>query len=131
MDERRLDGVRQLLLQERTIMAVNDIKSVAMGPGVARFKAEVTFNPTVLGLVYLQAGTNQADLLRSFQSASTSAEPAIEAQLLFLAINELYGILLGAEIDRLEAIISEQYPGIKHVDIEPEGMHISNWRSVK
>ena len=35
---------------------------------------------------------------------SVSAEPAIEAQTLFLAINELYGVLLGAEIDRCDGI---------------------------
>ena len=51
------------------MQAVHDIKSVAMGPGVARFKAEVAFHPTALGLVYLQTGANQAELLRSFQIA--------------------------------------------------------------
>jgi hypothetical protein len=35
---------------------------------------------------------------------SVSAEPAIEAQTLFLAINELYGVLLGAEIDRCDGL---------------------------
>ena len=54
IDAARLASVRQLLLSERTVLAVHDIKSVAMGPGIARFKAEVAFHPTVLGLVYLQ-----------------------------------------------------------------------------
>lgn len=78
---------------------------------------------------WLQAGSNQEELLRSFQQAGASAEPAIEAQTLFLAINELYGVLLGAEIDRLEALIRLEFPDIKHVDIEPDGIHLSNWQS--
>ena len=77
----------------------------------------------------MQTGANQAELLRSFQLASVSREPAIEAQTLFLAINELYGVLLGAEIDRLEALIRQEFPDIKHVDIEPDGIHLSNWQS--
>jgi solute carrier family 30 (zinc transporter), member 9 len=104
IESKRLAAVRELLIKERSVQAVHDIKSVAMGPGVARFKAEVAFHPTALGLVYLQTGANQAELLRSFQIASVSAEPAIEAQTLFLAINELYGVLLGAEIDRCDGI---------------------------
>ena len=105
---------------------------------------------------------------------SVSAEPAIEAQTLFLAINELYGVLLGAEIDRcdglglpriapdcigtpliapdclelpliasncrradegtvrrLEALIRHEFPDIKHVDIEPDGIHLSNWHQIR
>jgi hypothetical protein len=58
-----------LIKERRSVQAVHDIKSVAMGPGVARFKAEVAFHPTALGLVYLQTGANQAELLRSFQIA--------------------------------------------------------------
>ena len=77
-----------------------------------------------------QAGSNQVDLLRSFQLASVSAEPAIEAQTLFLAINELHGALLGAEIDRLESLIRERFPDIRHVDIEPDGINLSSWRSL-
>ena len=128
MESKTLAAVRRLLMKERSVQAVHDIKSVAMGPGVARFKAEVAFHPTALGLVYLQAGTNQAELLQSFRMASVSLQPAIEAQTLFLAINELYGVLLGAEIDRLEALIRDEFPDIKHVDIEPDGVHLANWR---
>jgi len=47
---------------------------------------------------------------------------------LFLAINELHAVLLGAEIDRLEALIRHEFPDIRHVDIEPEGVHLANWK---
>lgn len=69
-----------------------------------------------------------AALLASFGLARESPEPAIEAQTLFLAVNELHQVLLSAEIDRIEALIRKAFPDIRHVDIEPEGTHVSNWQ---
>ena len=58
----------------------------------------------LIGCMLLMAGSHWLSLAPCSLPGSVSAEPAIEAQTLFLAINELYGVLLGAEIDRCDGL---------------------------
>jgi len=119
MGKRKVNALRTLLESERSVRGIHDLKTVTVGPGISRFKAEVHFDSTQLALFYLKEGANQQQLVDSYKSAAAATDCNIQLQLLFLATSSLQGMLIAAEIDRLETLIITRFPEIRHVDIEP------------
>jgi zinc transporter 9 len=115
----RVAALRRLLEDEPSVRQVHDIKTVTVGPGISRFKAEVHFDSTQLALAYLDEGSNQEQLVESYKRAAEADDYSFEVQRLFLATCSLQGMLIAGEIDRLEAIMIHRFPEIKYVDIEP------------
>mgnify|MGYP004295837495 CR=1 FL=1 len=63
----RTDAVVAMLRADNMVLSVQDVKSVMVSPQVARFKAEIHFNPQLLSDKYLSAHNNLARGLRDAQ----------------------------------------------------------------
>lgn len=46
------------LMRDDAVLSVHDVKTILIGPGLARFKAEIHYNPMVIGSKYLAAHDN-------------------------------------------------------------------------
>ena len=85
-----------------------------VGPGAARFKAEIHFNPTLLSEKYLSAHDNLAAACRSCQEVVTEDD----AKLIFERYSSFLLATLSMEVDRLEHVITASFPEFKYIDLE-------------
>ncbi len=101
-----------VLTAEPTVRAVKDVKSTVMGPGHLKFKAEVDFDGRALARRHLE-GLDLDALVEELGSRE-----ALEAFLLDYGEALVDG--LGDEVDRLEAVLREAVPEMRHVDLEAD-----------
>ena len=85
-----------------------------VGPGAARFKAEIHFNPQLLSEKYLSAHNNLEEACKSCQAVSSEED----AKLIFERYSSFLLATLSMEVDRLEHLISSAYPEFKYIDLE-------------
>ena len=85
-----------------------------VGPGAARFKAEIHFNPALLSDKYLAAHNNLAEAARSCQQVASEDD----AKVLFERYSAFLLATLSMEVDRLEHLISSAFPEFKYIDLE-------------
>ena len=85
-----------------------------VGPGAARFKAEIHFNPQLLSDKYLSAHNNLAEACKSCRSVQSEEE----AKVVLERYSSFLLATLSMEVDRLEHLISSAYPEFKFIDIE-------------
>ena len=110
----RTDAVVAMLRADNMVLSVQDVKSVMVAPQVARFKAEIHFNPQLLSRKYLSAHNNLAEVYRSCKSVDSEAE----AQVVFERYGTFLMATLSLEVDRLEHMITQAYPEFRYIDLE-------------
>ena len=110
----RTDAVVAMLRADNMVLSVQDVKSVMVSPQVARFKAEIHFNPQLLSRKYLSAHNNLSEVHRACKSVDSEAE----AQVVFERYGTFLMATLSLEVDRLEHMITEAYPEFKYIDLE-------------
>lgn len=99
-----------VLASEQVVELVQDTKSIVLGPGRARFKAEVDFNGRVLAdailarrdVAAMYAGLTSPASLQAF--LETWSEEVVQE--------------LARQVDRIEQRIQEAVPDAAHVDLE-------------
>eukprot|EP00753_Platysulcus_tardus_P008268 PLAT15861.1.p1 GENE.PLAT15861.1~~PLAT15861.1.p1 ORF type:complete len:401 (+),score=111.14 PLAT15861.1:435-1637(+) len=110
----RIQRVMDALYEDEVVSSIHDVKAVVMGATSSRFKAEIFFNP--------EAITRRA-LARNGSSEQTVArlrDLETDEALMNWSIHYGSAILnqVGREVDRLEQLIREELPELKHVDLE-------------
>ena len=112
---------RKLLASLRAdpvVERIVDSKSEVLGPGVVRFKAEIDFSGREVVRQYLRGakGANALDAIKKAAMDSTPGAAALVKEMEDFGqdlIDEL-----GAQVDRVEAILEEKNPSLSYVDLE-------------
>lgn len=101
----------QILEQSPIISSIHDVKAIAMGADRYRFKAEIVLDSLALKDLTLQRLDVNMSKLRMESESHTND---------FLQkYSDLFCVVIGDEIDRIEESIRSKMPEIRHVDIEP------------
>jgi len=111
---RRTDSVVALLEADDIVGGVQDVKAVMYGPGVARFKAEILFNPYELSNRYL----GKDDNLGAIYKECKQVESEKDAERMLSAYSRMLLVTLALEVDRLEGEIRRKHPEFKYIDLE-------------
>ncbi|XP_064608720.1 proton-coupled zinc antiporter SLC30A9, mitochondrial-like [Liolophura sinensis] len=106
------NNISQQLERDRMIRSLHDVKATEMG-GQVRFKAEIDFDGREITRAYLYK-LDLEQLLAEMQALKKTDD----AELFMLAHGEKIIDMLGEEVDRIEKIMKEQYPELRHVDLE-------------
>ncbi len=115
MESNKEQEIIDILEADAMVKSVHDVKSTSIGPDWSRFKAEILIDGKELArryqFNYPHKTSQDIELLRSL----TTSEEIEQWQ-------REYGqellLLLGKEIDRLETLIQEARPEVKHIDLE-------------
>ena len=110
----RTEEVIKTLLKDASVSSIHDVKSVMVGPGVARFKAEVHLNPRAISNKYLSSFDNLESIHKDMKAIQTEADTA---RIFHLSSRQMLG-MIASEVDRLEDIIRREYPEFRYIDLE-------------
>ncbi|KAL5012966.1 hypothetical protein ScPMuIL_011517 [Solemya velum] len=100
------------LEKDRMIRSLHDVKATEMG-GEVRFKAEVDFDGREITRAYLYR-LDLDEMLAELKELQTTSE----LELFMLTHGERIIDMLGEEVDRIEKIMKEKHPELRHVDLE-------------
>ena len=109
--ERDRMGILELLAKESAIERVIDFKSTVLDIGVYRIKCEVEFNGSAL----LDAEHQMGELRNDFEKIKNDYE---EFKKFYVDYADRVPRLIGKRIDEIESRIRDQFPKVRHIDIE-------------
>ncbi|KAI8797910.1 proton-coupled zinc antiporter SLC30A9, mitochondrial-like [Biomphalaria glabrata] len=104
--------ISQLLERDRMIRSLHDIKATEMG-GVVRYKAEVDFDGKEITRAYLYKQD-----LELMLSEAQNLKTVEELETFMMNHGEKIIDALGAEVDRIEKLLKNKHPEVRHVDLE-------------
>lgn len=107
--------VTRIISSDPVVASIQDIKTGAIGPEDARFKAEVSFNGQEISRKYLKL--KEVDLEKELVRLK-KIERASELQIYLTRYGAGVVEQLADEIDRIEDNIKDTVPEVKHVDLE-------------
>ncbi|KAJ3034407.1 hypothetical protein HDV00_005063 [Rhizophlyctis rosea] len=115
MEASREKEVVKLLAEDPIIDSVEDVKSTAMGPEWARFKAEILIDGEEVTRRYISR--NQDEFAAEVEKLKKLKTPEDVQEWL---VNKGGHIVssLGNEVDRIELKIKTARPEVKHIDLE-------------
>ncbi|KAI9010777.1 cation efflux family-domain-containing protein [Hyaloraphidium curvatum] len=125
MNPQKLNAIVSALKKDPVVLSVHDVKSITRGSNWARFKAEINFDGAQVVRRYRErlaasdlppealAGMS-FDFLMKGQGLQSEADASKWLEAHGRGILEQVGL----EIDRLEKIVFDIAPEVKHVDIE-------------
>jgi zinc transporter 9 len=109
----RRDELVEALSRSPLVHGVRDVKTTAFDESTVRFKAEVAFDGAALADEWL-AAHDAGEVLELEDPAAVRGFLRRFAQHVVLR--------LGREVDRIEAEIQSQDPGIRHIDLEMDAV---------
>ncbi len=104
-------AILELLSKEPAIERVIDFKSTVLDIGVYRIKCEVEFNGSAL----LHAEHQMEELRNDYEKIKNDYE---EFKKFYVDYADRVPRLIGKRIDEIESKIREQFPKVRHIDIE-------------
>ncbi|KAI3642497.1 hypothetical protein MP228_008593 [Amoeboaphelidium protococcarum] len=115
MPSNKVAILQKIITTDPIVQSIQDVKTAALSPEDARFKAEVQFNSVEVTRRYIM--NNEIDLNSELQKVkSFDKAEQLESYLTQFGGNVIEH--LGDEIDRIEENIKDNVPEVKHVDIE-------------
>ncbi|KNC97037.1 cation diffusion facilitator family transporter [Spizellomyces punctatus DAOM BR117] len=111
---RQAEIVRELE-SDPVVSSVQDIKSTALGPEWARFKAEILFNGEEVTRRYI---TRNPELFAMEYEQLKKLKTREEVEVWLERQGGRVVSTLGSEVDRLEFNIMTKRPEVKHIDLE-------------
>mmetsp|Transcript_19708 Transcript_19708/g.42449 ORF Transcript_19708/g.42449 Transcript_19708/m.42449 type:complete len:624 (+) Transcript_19708:86-1957(+) len=105
------EGIKKILLSQRSIDGVHSIQSQWTGPDSFSYKAEVDFDGTFLA----------AKLMPRYQKEFLQAQDSLDKDLRVLLSWYAEDVMRSAEreIRYIEAQIRKEYPGAEYIELEP------------
>ncbi|TPX58476.1 hypothetical protein SpCBS45565_g07989 [Spizellomyces sp. 'palustris'] len=113
---RQAEIVRELE-SDPVVSSVQDVKSTALGPEWARFKAEILFNGEEVTRRYI---TRNPELFAMEYEQLKKLKTREEVEVWLQRQGGRVVSTLGSEVDRLEFNIMTKRPEVKHIDLEIE-----------
>jgi zinc transporter 9 len=59
-----MQQVVEYLMRDPSVLSVHDVKTIMIGPDIARFKAEIHYNPSTIANKYFNAHNNLPEVWR-------------------------------------------------------------------
>lgn len=105
------EGIKKILLSQKSIDGVHSIQSQWTGPETFSYKAEVDFDGTFLA----------AKLMPRYQTEFLKAQKSLDKDLRVLLSWYAEDVMRSAEreIKYIEAQIRKEYPGAEYIELEP------------
>ena len=113
VDQDIIKGIEKILLNRRSIEAVDSVQSQWTGPDTFSFKAEVDFDGTFL------AATLIPRYQREFSAAKSTLDQDLRLLLSWYAEDVMRTV--EREVRHIEAEIRNKYPGARYIELEPMG----------
>ena len=111
VDSEITEGIKKILLSQKSIDGVHSIQSQWTGPETFSYKAEVDFDGTFLA----------AKLMPRYQTEFLKAQKSLDKDLRVLLSWYAEDVMRSAEreIKFIEAQIRKEYPGAEYIELEP------------
>ena len=111
VDSEITEGIKKILLSQKSIDGVHSIQSQWTGPETFSYKAEVDFDGTFLA----------AKLMPRYQTEFLKAQKSLDKDLRVLLSWYAEDVMRSAEreIKYIEAQIRKEYPGAEYIELEP------------
>jgi len=111
VDSEITEGIKKILVSQRSIDGVHSIQSQWTGPETFSYKAEVDFDGTFLA----------AKLMPRYQTEFLKAQKSLDKDLRVLLSWYAEDVMRSAEreIKYIEAQIRHRYPGAEYIELEP------------
>lgn len=99
------DTIVALVRAQETVKQIGRVRSRVLGADVFRFDAEVDFNGRVLARNALKRAQDSGQAIEGLDPEAVGE----------MVVNEL-----ALEVDRIEALLRKEHPGLRHVDLEAD-----------
>jgi hypothetical protein len=134
-----MQQVVEYLMRDPSVLSVHDVKTIMIGPDIARFKAEIHYNPNTIANKYFNAHNNLPEVWRmlprttrmqlfrnssrfvltlQITNAIRSAKTDQELQEILVRYSSHFYSTLAAEVARLEGEIRRTFPEFKFLGLE-------------